>query len=147
MVRALDRLKERGGGSSAEVLALREQVEGGQGGASPEQARAPAQPAPTQPPAQTSSPAPIASIPVQKPQPVASEPELAALPASQRTSVLLTASELDILDRLRGMRLPNRVRLNDSDMIRAALQHLNRLTDAQIAEILARTAPLRRGRK
>ena len=92
-------------------------------------------------------PAPIASIPVQKPQPVASEPELAALPASQRTSVLLTASELDILDRLRGMRLPNRVRLNDSDMIRAALQHLNRLTDAQIAEILARTAPLRRGRK
>ncbi|WP_341702069.1 hypothetical protein [Ferrovibrio sp.] len=136
MVRALDRLKQAADPTS-QITAFHGRLEAGQG--VPQPAAPPVNPkAPTAAVVPAASPpAAIAPVADHSPEP----------PASQRTSVLLTGVELDILDRMRGMRLPNRVRLNDSDIIRAAMQHLNTLTDAQIAEILSRTAPLRRGRK
>lgn len=147
MVRALERLKEQGADPTSRIQAYQGSLEAGQEGSTQTTetatANVPNPPAIPIPPTQAAVPR---VVPPAQLTPVADvvAPEL---PSSQRTSVLLTSTELDILDRFRGMRLPNRVRLNDSDIIRAAMQHLNTLTDAQIAEILSRTAPLRRGRK
>lgn len=148
--RALDRMAESGVSPTNQVKALQSLLNADEEGQAPASAaaRAPVATPPAAPP-----PAPfIAAAPA--PAPASMPPAAAhvshqeeAPQTSQRTSVLLTGVELDILDRMRGMRLPNRVRLNDSDIIRAAMQHMNTLTDAQIAEILSRTAPLRRGRK
>lgn len=151
--RALDRIAEMGGNPTNQVKALQNLLHAEEGGQTPASS---AVLAPVVVPPVTPAPAPsIAAAPAPASMPPAATHAAAAQissqeeapQTSQRTSVLLTGVELDILDRMRGMRLPSRVRLNDSDIIRAAMQHLNTLTDAQIAEILSRTAPLRRGRK